>query len=149
MYRIVTDFHGGWYGWGGLQQSLFIQGNFSAANLTGANGTFPDPDMLPMGPDWWGRSVEQDDRGQTIATAWIIARAPLMHAGGLPADPKTLRYLTNADALRVHATSTGGQPVRYDGNCTCVGGDGSCTIPHGRGFFPAAPCVAMHEYWCE
>ena len=39
MYRIVTDFHGGWYGWGGLQQSLMIQGNFSAAGLNGANGT--------------------------------------------------------------------------------------------------------------
>jgi hypothetical protein len=46
MYRIVTDFHGGWYGWGGLQQSLMIQGNFSAAGLNGANGTWPDPDMV-------------------------------------------------------------------------------------------------------
>jgi len=39
MYRIVTDFHGGWYGWGSLQQSLFIQGNFSAAGLAGRDGT--------------------------------------------------------------------------------------------------------------
>jgi len=31
MYRIVTDFHGGWYGWGGLQQAIFIAGNFTAA----------------------------------------------------------------------------------------------------------------------
>ena len=43
MYRIVTDFHGGWYGWGGLQQSIMFQGNFSEAGLNGANNTWPDP----------------------------------------------------------------------------------------------------------
>lgn len=41
MYRVVTDFHGGWYGWGGLQQAIFIAGNFSASGLLGDNETWP------------------------------------------------------------------------------------------------------------
>ena len=49
MYRITTDFHGGWYGWGGLQQAIFIAGNFTDGNLYGSNGTHPDHDMLPLG----------------------------------------------------------------------------------------------------
>eukprot|EP00494_Astrolonche_serrata_P025016 UN25276 len=28
MYRITTDFHGSYYGWGGLQQNIFTAGNF-------------------------------------------------------------------------------------------------------------------------
>lgn len=143
MYRVVTDFHGGWYEWGGLQQAIFILGNFSvAAKLAGANNTWPDPDMLPMSDDWWGRSTEQDDRGQTIATLWHISKAPLMHAGALPANERTLSYLTNKDALRIHSEGDGRRlNVSYVGNCTCVGGDGSCTIPHD--VFPASPCVAI------
>ena len=45
------------YGWGGLQQAIFIAGNFTAAGLNGANGTYPDLDMLPLGPDFWGPSA--------------------------------------------------------------------------------------------
>lgn len=141
MYRVTTDFHGGWYGWGSLQQSLFIQGNFSAAGLYGANGTWPDPDMLPMRSDWWNRSVEQDDRGETIFAAWTISGAPLMHAGELPADDRTAAYLTNPTARRVHENGTLFGVRYYEGNCTCVGGPTACTIP--RDFFPAAPCVAV------
>ena len=40
--------------------------------------------MIPMGPDWWGQSTEQDDRGQTIATLWMVGRFPLFAAGSLP-----------------------------------------------------------------
>ena len=147
MYRIVTDFHGGWYGWGGLQQSLMIQGNFSAAGLGGANNTWPDPDMIPIGHGFWGRSQEQDDRGQTIMTAFILSRAPLMAAGKFPLDDKSLSYLANREALRIHAqavpylgTATSPLPT-YLGNCTCVGGASGCTIP--RNFFPAQPCVQI------
>ena len=94
MYRIVTDFHGGWYGWGGLQQAIFIAGNFTAAGLNGKNGTFPDNDMLPLSAKWWskaggaggggkGWTPEEAARGQTIMTLDIISRSPLMHAGTL------------------------------------------------------------------
>ena len=147
MYRIVTDFHGGWYGWGGLQQSLMIQGNFSAAGLGGANNTWPDPDMIPIGKGFWGRSQEQDDRGQTIMTSFVLSRAPLMAAGKFPLDKKSLSYLANPEALRIHATAEpylgtpGAELPTYLGNCTCVGGPSGCTIP--RNFFPARPCVQI------
>ena len=137
MYRIVTDFHGGWYGWGGLQQSLMIQGNFSAAGLPGANNTWPDPDMIPIGSGWWGKSQEQDDRGQTIMTAFILSRAPLMVAGKMPLDDKSLQYLTNPLALKIHADTKEPHGVEYQGNCTSPGN----TIP--RDYFPAHPCVQI------
>ena len=125
MYRIVTDFHGGWYGWGGLQQAIFIAGNFTAAGLNGKNGTFPDNDMLPLSAKWWskaggaggggkGWTPEEAARGQTIMTLDIISRSPLMHAGTLlkatkpdnsPApllkatDPTTLNCAVIANSL--------------------------------------------------
>ena len=80
-----------------------IQGNFSAAGLPGANDTWPDPDMIPIGSGWWGKSQEQDDRGQTIMTAFILSHAPLMVAGKMPLDDKSLQYLANPLALKIQA----------------------------------------------
>jgi alpha-galactosidase len=147
FYRTLTDFHGGWYDWAGLQQAVFIAGNFTAAGLHGLNGTWPDLDMLPMGPSWFapGAPQEQLDRGQTIATLWTIGRYPLMSAGALPLDDTTLGYLTNEAALALNArVEDPASPTRvtYEGNCTCTGGAGSCTIPHGPDDHPARPCVA-------
>ena len=67
------------------------------------------------------KDQEQSDRGETIATLWMIARSPLMHAGPLPADNITLGYETNAVALEAHAY---GEPhvVGYQGNCRCETG---------------------------
>mmetsp|Transcript_19788 Transcript_19788/g.51516 ORF Transcript_19788/g.51516 Transcript_19788/m.51516 type:complete len:237 (+) Transcript_19788:661-1371(+) len=59
--------------------------------------------MLPLGARWWSESQEQSDRGETIATLWMISRSGLMHAGNLPTDPKTLAYETNPVALEAHA----------------------------------------------
>ena len=130
MYRIVTDFHGGWYGWGGLQQAVFIAGNFSAVDLAGKNNTWPDLDMIPLSPNWWNKSQEQDDRGQTIATLWMMSKSPLMYAGALPADERTIQYLTKKNAMDVHDNGVGNKVIKYEGNCTCVGGTtGTCTIP--------------------
>ena len=147
FYRTITDFHGGWYDWGGLQQAIFIAGNFTAAGLHGANSTWPDLDMMPMDGEWWTRgndTVEQGDRGQTIATLWMVGRYPLFSAGAFPLDEKTLSYLTNPRALRLNArTDDPGQPTRiaYEGNCTCTGGAMSCTIPHGNNDHPLLPCL--------
>mmetsp|Transcript_15341 Transcript_15341/g.47536 ORF Transcript_15341/g.47536 Transcript_15341/m.47536 type:complete len:416 (-) Transcript_15341:246-1493(-) len=129
MYRIVTDFHGGWYGGGSLQQSLFIQGNFSNAGLAGANGTWPDPDMLPIKSTYWNQSQEQDDRGATIMTAWTLSGAPLIYGGDLPADARTIAYLTNPTALDIHARAERSNGVLryYTGNCTCTGDVTGCT----------------------
>jgi hypothetical protein len=146
FYRTITDFHGGWYGWGGLQQAIFIAGNFTAAGLHGANRTWPDLDQIPMSADWWSKgSTEQTDRGQTIATIWTIGRYPLFSAGTLPLDAKTLSYLTNPLALALNRrveSSPSSTRVFYEGNCTCTGGAGSCTIPHGPGDHPTQPCLA-------
>lgn len=147
MYRTVTDFHGGWYGWGGLQQAIFIAGNFtsgSQGNLHGANGTWPDIDMLPLQAEWWAATKhaqpEMADRGQTIMTLWTIGKYPLFHSGPLPTDAKTLAYLTNPVAVAVNRDGQNTRVVGYEGNCTCNGGVDSCTIPampaHAR------PCVA-------
>ena len=147
FYRTLTDFHGGWYEWGGLQQAIFIAGNFTAASLHNASNTWPDLDMMPMGPGWWGKSTEQDDRGQTIATLWVVGRYPLFSAGALPLDNRTLSYLVNPLALalnRREETESAPIPTRvfYEGNCTCSGGLTSCTIPHGPEDHPALPCLA-------
>ena len=130
---------------GGLQQAVFIAGNFTAQGLHGLNKTWPDLDMIPMGPEWWaaGAPQEQLDRGQTIATLWTIGRYPLSSAGALPLDGVSLGYLTNPKALALNArTEVAPTTVSYAGNCTCTGGSGSCTIPHGAGDHPAEPCVA-------
>ena len=197
FYRTITDFDGGdYYDWGGLQQAIFIAGNFSAAGIVGANGTWPDAgttyltryrqvppsdpltdqpiswrhkmatrmpltppppprpplqlDMMPMDANWWPSSgdpgaVEKRDRGQTIATLWMMGRRPLFTAGLLPLDATTTAYLTNPLALALNRraeAAAGATSVAYEGNCTCSGGEGSCTIPHGAGDHPAQPCVA-------
>jgi hypothetical protein len=131
MYRTVTDFHGGWYGWGGLQQAIFIAGNFTSGeygSLHGANGTWADIDMLPLGTDWWAKGVERADRGQTIMTLWSVGKYPLMHAGKIPSDEKTLRYVTDATALAINSDSKHNRVVGYAGNCSCSGGISSCTL---------------------
>ena len=146
FYRTLTDFHGEWYNWGGVQQAAFIAGNFTAARLHGANATWPDLDMIPLGPGWWNSSVEQNDRGQLIATLWMVGRYPLFAAGALPMDETSLAYYTNPLALALNQRAeapAAAAPTRvwYEGNCTCTGGAGSCTIPHGPRDHPAQPCL--------
>lgn len=55
--------------------------------------------MLPLSAQWWTGTREQADRGQTIATLWMVSRSPLMHAGKLPLDTTTLQYETNPNVL--------------------------------------------------
>jgi len=53
--------------------------------------------------------------------------------------------MTNPAALALNARvedPASPTAVSYEGNCTCAGGSGSCTIPHGAGDHPAQPCVA-------
>jgi alpha-galactosidase len=122
MYRVVTDFHGGW---GALQQNIFAAGNFTnfaTGSLFGLNGTFGDLDMLPMSESWWAGGVgsEKYDLGQTIFSLYMISRAPLMHAGRLPVDPVTRSFLTNKAALLLHAKATAVTVEGYKGNCSCA-----------------------------
>jgi hypothetical protein len=117
-----------------------IQGNFSEAGLPGANNTWPDPDMIPIGSKWWGKSQEQDDRGQTIMTSFILSQAPLMAAGKMPLDDKSMQYMANPLALKIHAETGKPHTIDYHGNCTSPHN----TIP--RDFFPAQPCVQVRHW---
>jgi len=127
MYRIVTDFHGGWYGWGGLQQNIFTAGNFSALKLFGANNTYADLDLIPLNKNWWNQGQEMSERGQTIATLYMISGSPLMYAGTLPVDDITLGYLTNDLALEMNTFGRFAKVVKYFGDCRC--GDKSQEMP--------------------
>ena len=143
---------GGWGpGWGGLQQSIMIAGNFTA--LVGANGTWPDLDMLPLGPQCWNISLpgykqpgadwtpENADRCRTILSVWTIARSPLMMAGRLPTDATTLGLLTNPVARALHERGRGSRVVSYAGNCTCKGSANSGACAMAVGGNDGAPCV--------
>jgi len=149
FYRTITDLDGAdWYDWGGLQQAIFVSGNFTERGLHGANGTWADLDMSPLDASWWlgGEPFpgERRDRGQTLATLYSVGRYPLFSSGVLPLDDLTASYLTNPAALALNRRVEGAAAttVSYAGNCTCVGGAGSCTIPHGPGDHPRDPCVA-------
>jgi alpha-galactosidase len=149
MYRSITDLDNAeWYDWGGIQQLFFIAGNFTLSKLHGANGTWADLDMLPINKDWWtqGDPIERADRGQTIFSLWMIGQYPLFYSGIFPVDTLTFSYMTNPLALSLNRRSQNASsyfPTRvlYEGNCTCLGEPGSCTIPHGPNDHPLHPCV--------
>ena len=72
FYRTLTDFHGGWSDWGGLQQAIFIAGNWTAAGLHGLNNTWPDLDMIPMGKS----SAQPRARGRARARCGFLTLSP-------------------------------------------------------------------------
>eukprot|EP01060_Flectonema_neradi_P038940 TRINITY_DN834_c1_g1_i1.p1 TRINITY_DN834_c1_g1~~TRINITY_DN834_c1_g1_i1.p1 ORF type:complete len:164 (+),score=30.71 TRINITY_DN834_c1_g1_i1:2-493(+) len=92
-----------------------------------------------MSDNWWNGTTEKHDRGQTIATIWMMSKSPLMMAGHLY-SPKTASYLTNPLALEVHEKGVGNSVHNYQGNCTCVGSVSSCTIPYKPQAY-GTPCV--------
>ena len=83
--------------------------------------------QIPIGAGWWGKSEEQDDRGATIMTSFIMSQAPLMVAGKLPLDEKSLQFLANPLALQISAETGKPHTVHYQGNCTLAHG----SIPRG------------------
>jgi hypothetical protein len=70
-------------------------------------------------------------------TSFIMSQAPLMVAGKLPLDKKSLQFLANPLALQIAAKTGKTHAIHYQGNCTLVHG----SIP--RDFFPANPCVQL------
>eukprot|EP00040_Diaphanoeca_grandis_P034015 m.209384 g.209384 ORF g.209384 m.209384 type:complete len:264 (-) comp33036_c0_seq13:178-969(-) len=121
MYRITTDFHGGNArvfgsidnpGGGSIQRAR----QFANASLIGANGTFPDLDMLPMGllhcSDYFSQAhcscnaCNGTGDAYVLASVWAMARSPLLAGGSFPMDPITVSLLTNKDMLFVHAYAT-------------------------------------------
>jgi len=133
MYRVTDDFHDT----GGVTTLAhhFDSAAFMAP-LIGANGSFPDLDMLPFGlqaGDGGGRpppraNLFSPDEQRLIMTLWAMARAPLVLGAVLPPaadDNLTLSLVSNAAVLDVNARScrnapTPVIPVGYPPNVTAL-----------------------------
>lgn len=112
-YRVTPDFHDS-NGWPRLIKQYETAVQF--APLIGANGTFPDLDMLPLGrqaPGGYPCAYTHDEQ-RFILSLWAIARSPLILGAALPLDKNdtwTLPLVTNAAVLAVNAGSCGNAPV--------------------------------------
>lgn len=110
MYRITADFH---ESWPALKSHLATAELF--APLVGANGTFPDPDMLSLGrqaPDGHPTAFTQAEQ-RLLVSLWVIMRAPLIIGARLPLDAGdswTHSLLTNAAVLAVQNGTHGNAP---------------------------------------
>ena len=93
--------------------------------LFGANSTWPDLDMLPLGrimshqsPPLRESNLTADEQ-QLVMTLWSAVGAPLVIGARLPLLPAesstTLALLTNAEVLSVHNASHTRRPI----NTTC------------------------------
>lgn len=112
-YRVTADFHDT-NGWPRLIRQYQTAAEF--APLIGANGTFPDLDMLPFGRQAPGSHpcAYSHEEQRFIMTLWAVARSPLILGAALPLDAGdawTLPLVTNAAVLAVNAASCGNAPV--------------------------------------
>ena len=111
LYRVTPDFH---ESWPALAHHLDVAAEF--APLIGANGTYPDLDMLSLGrqaPDGHPTAFTRDEQ-RLMVSLWVIARAPLIIGARLPLDAGddfTLSLLTNAAVLAVQNGTHGNAPV--------------------------------------
>jgi hypothetical protein len=104
MWRISDDFWDEWR----LVRAQFDYARDWARHV-GANHTWPDADMLPLGRlrlvDSAGRGTPTrltPDEQRTVMTLWSIFRSPLIIGGDLPElDSATLALLTNPEVLAV------------------------------------------------
>ena len=104
MWRISDDF---WDDWRLVRRQFDYARDW--ARFVGANHTWPDADMLPLGRlrlvDSAGRGTPTrltPDEQRTVMTLWSIFRSPLIVGGDLPTlDPATLALLTNPEVLAV------------------------------------------------
>ena len=128
-YRVTEDM---WDLWDGAQDGTFptgIKQKLPVAErfhkFIGANGTFPDLDMLPFGT-MMHASKEKGvygpasptrltrDEQVTAMTLWCITRAPLIMGGRLPLeanDTFTLRLLTNPEVLYLQNSTRDARPL--------------------------------------
>ena len=105
MWRISDDF---WDEWRLVRVQLDYARDW--ARFVGADHTWPDADMLPLGRlrlvDSAGRGTPSrltPDEQRTVMTLWSIFRSPLIIGGDLPTlDGATLTLLTNPEVLAVN-----------------------------------------------
>ena len=110
MWRISDDF---WDDWKLLRQQFEYTREW--APFIGQNGTWPDADMLPIGPlrvtDKEGKGSPTKftgDEQRTMMTLWCIFRSPLIIGGDLRRfDDLTRSLVTNPEVLAVNQSSSG------------------------------------------
>ena len=104
MWRISDDF---WDEWRLVLRQFDYARDW--ARCVGANDTWPDADMLPLGRlrlvDSAGRGTPTrltPDERRTVMTLWSVFRSPLIVGGDLPTlDSATLALLTNPEVIAV------------------------------------------------
>lgn len=108
MWRISDDF---WNDWKLLKKQFDYARDW--APYLGLDGTWPDPDMLPLGTL---RLADRDESSRkcrlnpaehkTVMTLWAIFRSPLIFGGDrVLLDPSTESLLTNPEVLAVNQAS--------------------------------------------
>jgi hypothetical protein len=108
MWRVVSDL---WDNWPSLDRLFGVLANWAPHR---AEGSWPDPDMIPigrlsvMGPVGSPRySSLNTDEKRTLMTLWAINRAPLMWGGYMPDNtPADLALMNNAAVIAVNQNST-------------------------------------------
>jgi alpha-galactosidase len=116
LYRITGDFHDS-EGIAALTQHLTTAAFF--APLIGANGSFPDLDMLPFGQQAGTNggpprdNLFSPEEQRLIMTLWAITRAPLILGSVLPLAPDDNLTLSlfNEAVLDVNARSCRNAPT--------------------------------------
>ncbi len=153
MWRITDDF---WDRWD-LLYDMFDRAQRWCIHV-GA-GSWPDADMLPVGPirqvespDNWTRFTP--DEQITMMTLWCIFRSPLMIGGEMTRfDPFTLSLLTNRDILSMHKNARHAHPVwrREIEGCeillwTAVHAEGGRYVAlFNAGETPCSPTVSLED----
>jgi alpha-galactosidase len=109
MWRISYDF---WDNWAELKKQFDNAREW--APFVGVEGTWPDADMLPIGPvrlvdkgKTHGINHFTPDEQRTTMTLWSIFGSPLLIGGDLPTmDDFALSLVTNPEVLAVDQHST-------------------------------------------
>ncbi len=110
MWRISDDF---WDDWRLLRKQFDYAREWE--RYIGRNGTWPDADMLPIGPlrvtDKEGKGTPSKftaEEQKTMMTLWCIFRSPLIIGGDLRRfDAFTRSLVTNPEVLAVNQASKG------------------------------------------
>lgn len=111
QYRVFNDFHDEW-------KSLLehLENSSAFAPFIGANGSYPDQDMLPFGrqaPNARPNLFTADEQ-RTVMTLWSVTRSPLFLGAVVPLAPDdniTLPLVSNARVLAVNEASCDNAPA--------------------------------------
>jgi hypothetical protein len=145
MWRISDDF---WDDWKLLKQQLEYTREWGP--YIGQNGTWPDADMLPIGPlrvtDKAGKgepSKFTHDEQRTMMTLWCIFRSPLIIGGDLRRfDDFTRELVSNPEVIAVNQSSSGNR-LAYSSENTIVW---TADVPNSKNKYVAVFNLADTEH---